>query len=316
MSPWWLRPTADEEPKAKDSPRRPEEERPAKPEKPQSRGPDRPPKSAPRAPSRGRKKKKSTAAKGQKRAGVRRVVVLLDPEPLTRGLTSSEMASLDVQPVIGRLLETDEVVAKRAYASWEGQPHFRAISRQAGFDLIAIQESGPEVGAASIQLAVDAMELCLADDPVDAFVLISGESSLVPLVSKLKSHRRRVLGVGLRGTSSQALVEVCDEYLFLDDSEKESEPFAPAPEEPSQDVDAAMELMIEAIETLVDEDAGVLWGSVIKQTIQRKVPSFSESDFGFANFSELLEEGERRQLIKLKKDERSGTYIVTGFSPR
>jgi hypothetical protein len=77
-----------------------------------------------------------------------------------------------------------------------------------------------------------------------------------------------------------------------------------------------MGLMIEAIETLVGEDAGVLWGSVIKQTIQRKLPSFAESDFGFSTFSGLLEEAERRQLIKLKKDERSGTYIVTGFSPR
>ena len=77
-----------------------------------------------------------------------------------------------------------------------------------------------------------------------------------------------------------------------------------------------MGLMVEAIETLVGEDAGVLWGSVVKQAIQRKLPSFAETDFGFSSFSELLEEAERRKLIKLKKDERSGTYVVTGFSPR
>jgi hypothetical protein len=167
------------------------------------------------------------------------------------------------------------------------------------------------------------MDLCLARDPVDTVVLISGDGNLAPLVSKLKENNRKVLGVGLEKTSSQALVGLCDEYLFCDDIGEDEpaapvpdEPAAPVPDEPGRDHEEAMGLMIEAIETLVGEDAGVLWGSVIKQTIQRKLPSFTEADFGFSGFSELLEEAERRKLIKLKKDERSGTFIVTGFSPR
>jgi uncharacterized protein (TIGR00288 family) len=235
-----------------------------------------------------------------------------------------EIAALDLQPALERLHEAGKIVVKRAYADWEGSGDFRATYREAGFELIDAPGGGAAAGAAvGIQLAVDAMDLCLAKDPVDTVVLISGDGNLAPLVSKLKENNRKVLGVGLEKTSSQALVGLCDEYLFCDDIGEDEpaapvpdEPAAPVPDEPGRDHEEAMGLMIEAIETLVGEDAGVLWGSVIKQTIQRKLPSFTEADFGFSSFSELLEEAERRKLIKLKKDERSGTFIVTGFSPR
>jgi uncharacterized protein (TIGR00288 family) len=244
------------------------------------------------------------------------VALLCDPESLTRGLSEVEVASLDLRPAIQRLDEAGKIVVKRAYADWERPRDFRTACREAGFELIATPGSGALVGAAAgIQLAVDAMDLCHAKDPVDTVVLISGDGNLAPLVSKLKENNRKVLGVGLEKTSAQALVGLYDEYLFCDDI-GEDEPSVPVPDEPGRDHEEAMGLMIEAIETLVGEDAGVLWGSVIKQTIQRKLPSFVETDFGFSSFSELLEEAERRKLIKLKKDERSGTFIVTGFSPR
>ncbi|MGB6334950.1 MAG: NYN domain-containing protein [Thermoanaerobaculia bacterium] len=319
-----MKPTADEEPVARERPREKEEDRPEKPQRKPKSGASGRPKPAPKPPARGRKK--PAAGSRPKAAGVRRVALLCDPESLTRGLSEVEIAALDLQPAIQRLLETGKIVVKRAYADREGSSEIRATCREAGFELIATPESGAAPGAgAGIQLAVDAMDLCHAKDPVDTFVLISGDGNLAPLVSKLKENNRKVLGVGLEQTSSQALVGLCDEYLFCDDiGEAEPtapeptapEPTAPEPAEPGRDDEEAMGLMIEAIETLVGENAGVLWGSVIKQAIQRKLPTFAETDFGFSSFSELLEEAERRKLIKLKKDERSGTFIVTGFSPR
>jgi hypothetical protein len=55
---------------------------------------------------------------------------------------------------------------------------------------------------------------------------------------------------------------------------------------------------------------------MIKQTMQRKKPSFNEGYYGYTTFSELLEDAERKNILKLKKDQRSGTYIVTGFASR
>jgi hypothetical protein len=76
----------------------------------------------------------------------------------------------------------------------------------------------------------------------------------------------------------------------------------------------ALRLMVESIQALMRENKDVLWGSMIKQTMQRKRPSFSEGYYGYSTFSELLEDAERKKIIKLKKDQRSGTYIVTGFA--
>ena len=49
---------------------------------------------------------------------------------------------------------------------------------------------------------------------------------------------------------------------------------------------------------------------MVKQTIKRRKPGFNESYYGFRSFSKLLEEAETRQLLRLERDERSGSYIV------
>lgn len=53
---------------------------------------------------------------------------------------------------------------------------------------------------------------------------------------------------------------------------------------------------------------------MIKQTMKRKRPSFNESTYGYGSFSELLEDAQRQGIIGLRRDERSGSYIVTGFN--
>jgi hypothetical protein len=75
-------------------------------------------------------------------------------------------------------------------------------------------------------------------------------------------------------------------------------------------------LMSDAILALVRENKDVLWGSMIKQTMQRKRPSFNEDNYGYGSFSELLADAEREGIIGLRRDERSGSYVVTGFKGR
>ena len=73
----------------------------------------------------------------------------------------------------------------------------------------------------------------------------------------------------------------------------------------------AFDLLMEAIYALLRENKEVLWGSMVKQTMQRKKPYFNEEYHGYSSFSKLLEDGERHNLIKLKRDQKSGTYIIT-----
>jgi len=54
----------------------------------------------------------------------------------------------------------------------------------------------------------------------------------------------------------------------------------------------------------------VIWGSMVKQTMQRKKPYFNESYYGFDSFSSLMEEAQKLGLVQLKKDAKSGGYII------
>jgi hypothetical protein len=74
-----------------------------------------------------------------------------------------------------------------------------------------------------------------------------------------------------------------------------------------------MRLMVEAIEALMRENIETIYSSLVKDTMRRKQPSFSESSYGYRSFSNLLEEAEKFGLIRLRKDQRSGTYAVEGF---
>jgi OST-HTH/LOTUS domain len=76
----------------------------------------------------------------------------------------------------------------------------------------------------------------------------------------------------------------------------------------------ALELVMSTLEALVTErgEDEKIWGSMIKQTLKRRHPGFNESYYGFKSFNDLLEEAAIRGLLDLKRDEKSGGYIVRG----
>ena len=49
---------------------------------------------------------------------------------------------------------------------------------------------------------------------------------------------------------------------------------------------------------------------MVKQALKRRRPGFNERYYGVRSFSDLLEEAERRGLIRLSLDERSGGYLM------
>ena len=70
--------------------------------------------------------------------------------------------------------------------------------------------------------------------------------------------------------------------------------------------------MIETLEALIAErgEGEKIWGSMIKQALKRRKPGFNESYYGFKAFSDLLEEAEKRKLLTLERDEKSGGYLI------
>jgi NYN domain-containing protein len=168
--------------------------------------------------------------------------------------------------------------------------------------------------SADIHLVVDAMDLSYSKEHIDTFVIVSGDSDFSPLVAKLKENGKRVLGLAMRNSTSELLVSSCDEFIFYEDLEAdevqekaELEKVAPGGK---RDV---FRIVLETLVALQREISGPILASMIKDTIRRKQPSFSESSYGYRTFSALLEDAQAAGLLRLSTDPRSGTYVVTDF---
>ena len=87
-----------------------------------------------------------------------------------------------------------------------------------GIELIDIPQTKMSgKNSADIRMVVDALDLCYSKQHIDAFALISGDSDFSPLVSKLKENNKRVIGCGVKSSTSDLLIANCDEFIYYDD---------------------------------------------------------------------------------------------------
>jgi uncharacterized protein (TIGR00288 family) len=244
----------------------------------------------------------------------RKIALFCDLENIALGVRDSEVSKFDIGLVLERLLEKGKIIVKKAYADWERYSDYKRPFHEAAIELIDIpQKYYSGKNSADIKMVVDAMDLSYSKEHLDTFVLLSGDSDFSPLVSKLKENNKYVIGIGVKNSSSNLLVDNCDEFIYYEDVWRDAQK-GPKLDGLNKKTAEAFSLMIESIQALIRENKDVLWGSMIKQTMQRKKPSFNEGYYGYSTFSELLEDAERKNILKLKKDQRSGTYIVTGFA--
>ena len=250
----------------------------------------------------------------------RSLAVFCDFENVALGVREAKYAQFDMEKVLERLLLKGSIVVKKAYCDWERYKEFKATMHGASFELIEIphlRQSGKN--SADIRMVVDALDLCYTKAHVDTFVIVSGDSDFSPLVSKLRENAKTVIGVGVKNSSSDLLIANCDEFIYYDDlvradeqkrrAAKKRRDSAPAGEDKKQE---AFDLMLETLNALIAErgEDERIWGSMIKQALKRRKPGFNESYYGFRAFSDLLEEAEKRALIKLEPDEKSGGYLI------
>lgn len=238
----------------------------------------------------------------------------LEPKSNGRRKKPVKAARVDMGIVLERLVEKGKVVAKRAYADWGRFEDYRTPLHELGIELTEIPERGMTgKNSADIRLVVDAMELSYAKEHIDTIVIVSGDSDFTPLVSKLKENGRTVVGVGMRESTSDLLAASCDEFIYYEDIGK-SAGAPPLGTDVPKGKRPAFKLLFETIEALQRENVDAMHSSLVKDTIKRKQPSFTEGQFGYKSFSQLLEDAERRGFITLRKDAKSGTYVVEGFA--
>lgn len=254
----------------------------------------------------------------------RQLAVFIDFENIALGFkekgkgrrknSSRSSGSFDIKRVLARLVEKGKILVKVAYADWTVFPEDRSRMHEAGIQLMEIPERGfTRKNFADIQMCVDAMDMCYAKEHVDTFVIISGDSDFTPLVSKLKENGKTVIGLGMRQSTSDLLAGTCDEFIYYEDLGRAPKTL-PVMDKVPEKVRPAMQLMVDTIEALQRENVEVIYSSMVKDTMMRKNPSFSESSYGYRSFSQLLEAAKKFGFITLRKDARSGTYVVEGFA--
>jgi uncharacterized protein (TIGR00288 family) len=258
---------------------------------------------------------------------VTNMALFCDFENVALGVQDAKYERFDIAKVLERLLLKGSIVVKKAYCDWERYKAFKAPMHEAAFELIEIphvRQSGKN--SADIRMVVDALDLCYTKAHVDTFVIISGDSDFSPLVSKLRENNKVVIGVGVKNSSSDLLIANCDEFIYYDDLVREKKKqakkpaakpagaatHAPVKKNEEERRQEALDLIYGTVEALIAE-RGVeekIWGSMVKQALKRRKPGFAESYYGFRSFNGLLEEAERRGILALERDEKSGGYIV------
>jgi uncharacterized protein (TIGR00288 family) len=268
------------------------------------------------------------------------MAVFLDLENIALGAFDAHYPKFDIQKVLEKLLLKGHIVVKKAYCDFDRYKAFKRDLHEASFELIEIphlRQSGKN--SADIRMVVDALDLCYTKGNVDTFAIISGDSDFSPLVSKLRENAKTVIGVGVKNSTSDLFINNCDEFLYYDDLVRpepskgrqrvstaaavtsQAAPAAAAhtPHRSSGDgkreslgPEKALDLVIQTLEAISeDRDADdPIWGSMIKQTIKRRHPGFNERAHGFRSFNDLLIEAQKRGMLKLEADEKSGGYRV------
>lgn len=263
-----------------------------------------------------------------------RIALFVDFENLALG-ARDRGGVLDMAVIMDALSERGRIVVRKAYADWNLFAEHRQGVVAQRIEMIEIPQRTGIVrkNAADIKLAVDAIELAFQRDFITTYVIASGDSDFTPLVLKLRELNRRVIGVGVEGSTSELLPGACDEFLFYGrlvgpsgvkglgrkkKTKSDAEGAATSNgAEADADEDATTsdlaKLARKVTATIVGlqrSSSGPVLSSMIKRVLLRKDPTFSESDFGFRTWGELMRHLETMGLVELREGAAEGDPVV------
>jgi uncharacterized protein (TIGR00288 family) len=242
------------------------------------------------------------------------MALFCDFENIALGVRDAQYEKFDIKPVLERLLLKGSIVVKKAYCDWERYKSFKAAMHEANFELIEIphvRQSGKN--SADIRMVVDALDLCYTKAHVNTFVIISGDSDFSPLVSKLRENAKRVIGVGVKQSTSDLLIANCDEFIYIDDlmrKRQREDRQSRLPADPQKQEELRLKGITKAVDTLEAlledrSDDEKVWASVLKEAIKRRHPGFNENYHGYRTLGALLEDAHRRGLLEFGRENNS-----------
>jgi len=220
--------------------------------------------------------------------------LLIDFDNVTLGIQK------DLTKELRTLLNSDiikgKVAVQRAYADWRRYPQYIVPLSESSIDLIFAPAFGSsKKNATDIRLAIDAIELVFTRPEIGTFILLSGDSDFSAMVIKLKEYGKYVIGVGIRESASDLLIQNCDEYYSYNDLAGLTKEV----EVPSIQRDP-WELAAEAVAQMA-RNGDVMRSDRLKQVMQQIDPNFDERNAGFNRFSKFVLEAGQRGVVQVTK---------------
>ncbi len=221
--------------------------------------------------------------------------LLIDFDNVTMGIRSD--LGKELRSLLSSEIIKGKVAVQRAYADWRRYPQYIVPLSEASIDLIFAPAYGSsKKNATDIRLAIDALELVFTRPEIGTFILLSGDSDFSSLVIKLKEYGKYVIGVGIRESSSDLLVQNCDEYYSynaLAGLVKQSD------DEPAKKYDP-WELVTESVQRM-KRNNDVMRSDRLKQVMQEIDSTFDEKNLGISKFSRFCQEAAQRGLLTVTK---------------
>ncbi len=236
--------------------------------------------------------------------------LLIDFDNVTMGIRSD--LGKELKALLNSEVIRGKVAVQRAYADWRRYPQYIVPLAESSIDLIFAPAYGSaKKNATDLRMAIDAMELVFTRPEIGTFILLTGDSDFSSCVLKLKEYGKYVIGVGMRESSSDLLIQNCDEYY----SYHSLSGLTRAGDEDKTPGEDPWELVQRAAERMASNN-DTMRADRLKQVMLDLDPKFDEKQLGYSKFSRFVTEAAGKGLIRLKKGQ-NGQYeiMLNGESP-
>jgi len=236
-----------------------------------------------------------------------------------------EQAKVDIGAILDYCSSFGTIAVSRAYADWSAPANAsyqrQLINRAVDLAQLFQVTSGGKNGA-DIRLAVDVVEELYRLPDLTHVVIVAGDSDYIALAQSAKRLGRTVIGIGVAGATSRALMAACDEFTDYDElpgvtpfvklepakaepakrKSTKAETARAAESEPDAHLtqDAATDLLVRAlriVENRGDDDwAG---NSQVKNQMLRMDSSFKEKSLGYKSFTAFVDS--RSNVVEVKE---------------
>jgi uncharacterized protein (TIGR00288 family) len=239
------------------------------------------------------------------------------PAPNAALLIDFDNVTMSIRSDLGKELKTllksdvirGKVAVQRAYADWRRYPQYIVPLTESSVDLIFAPAYGSsKKNATDLRMAIDAIELVFTRPEIGTYILMTGDSDFSSCVLKLKEYGKYVIGVGMRESSSDLLIQNCDEYYSyhsISGLTKAGE-VVESTEDPWSLVRRAVQRMV--------KDGDVMRTDRLKQVMIDLDPGFDEKKVGYSKFSRFVAEAQSKGVIQLRKGE-NGQFEILGDLP-